>query len=201
MVIVIPYFPETSATGVSPSTYVAFAVEDYTTGVALSTVNFNLDSAIIYDNGSLQTSSGVMTVLTTASGYIFQYQPNDVFGYGSVHDVDIYAENNDMVPLTTASGYSFTIIPEGTLIIRNFFLNVGQSMYVTASTVMTVEVVDYTYGIDPDRTYFIVNGDVAPTALTPIESGMGYLLSFDPPNDFNYDTIIDVEVQARSNVI
>ena len=80
------------------------------------------------------------------------------------------------------------------LVIENFFLD--QDEFKPASTVLTVDILDYISTIDTSKSYLTVSGVTVSSTLTPIPHG--YRMTYDPVDDFYSTEPLEVTVHVEN---
>lgn len=199
--IITPTDPTNLDFQVSPNTDILFSITDDASGVDPSTVK-------LYINGALKISGDTVNagdmdrVANTSNGFDYTYNPLGQFTFGNTITGTIQAA--DFAGNASALNYQFTITPDDTLSIENFFLGLDQSTLLTTGTRLSVDVRDELYGVASGTTYLTLNG-VVPSGLLTVTSGVGAsgtcpaLLQFFLPlhalTDFRDDLVVVVHAE------
>lgn len=168
---ITPTEPVDLDTQISPNTVVSWATEDNAAGVDLSSVKLMLNGALVLSNDT--ASGGTFTRTSNSNrGFDYTFTPFVPFEFGETVTGTITASDLANIPNTDSVTYEFTITPDDTLEITNFFLNEDASVLLTSGTVASVEVIDLTHGVSSTATELTVNGS-APPGLSTTLSGAG----------------------------
>ena len=175
----------------SSDTQIQWTLTDNATGVDPSTVKLLLNGATKLENDVANVGS-FSRIANSSRGFDYTYTPAAPFTFGSTVTGTIIA--GDTVGNTDSLEYEFTITPDDTLFIEGFFLDVDESVRITATgTTMSVDVVDLTHGVASGTTTLTVNGEI-PQGLIPTHSGAG-------PDRINFSVLMDPLVDFREDLI
>jgi len=199
--VITPTEPVSSATQVSANTDIKFTITDDASGVDPSTVKLLLNGGTKIEN---DTAAGgtFARVSNTSNGFDYTYDSDGQFTFGETVTGSItasdFAGNSDTVV------YEFTVTPDNTLSIENFFLGLDQSSLLTTGTLMSVDVIDELYGVASGTTTLTVNG-VVPSGLVTVFSGIAasgicpiqatFLVPLEPLIDFREDLTVLVHAE------
>lgn len=195
---IVPIDPVDLDTQISPNTNLLWTTTDDASGVDPSTVKLFINGALKLEN-DVATGGTFSRVSNTSNGFDYDYDPDGAFTFGETVTGTIEATDN--AGNFSSTTYEFTITPDDTLEITNFFLNQGESTLLTSGTEISVCVEDFTHGVNVSGTEFTING-VVPTGLVVTTSGAGpdkvtYSVPATGIADFRSD--LDVFVHAENN--
>lgn len=190
-------YPPASGTDIGVCTPILFDVLDDTTGFDLSSLVVHINSELVYSGSGQVGGDGQVSLQQLTGGYRFSYDlgllPFDSTFVVQVSGTDLYTPG--LHPFSDS--YSFSTVSASSISIENFFMPmVGGTIAVFADTEISVDVLDYTYGISESGTkMFVDEVEVAPT-FVPISGG--YNLTYQPPNLFEQAEFMDVRVHAEN---
>lgn len=197
---ITPINPLASATNVSPNTAIVWTTADNAVGV-----NPLLSRLVINGLTVLQNDvaiNGIFSRTANANlGFDYTYTPAAPFAFGQTVTGTIIAGDYSLTgPNTGTLTYDFTVTAADTLTITNFFLNTGESALLTSGTIASVDVIDFTYGVNDATTTIIVDG-VTPPGLVVTVTGVGpglvrFEFPLQPVVTFRED--IDIFVHAEN---
>lgn len=201
--VITPLDPIPGQSQVSPDTSILWTTTDNASGVDPSTIKLLLNGGTRVDGGTV-TEGALVRVANSNRGFDETYTPDEPFPFGSTVTGTIEAD--DVSGNSTSLTYEFTITPDNTLEITNFFLNQNESATLSSGTEMSVCVEDPLYGVNTSGTSLTING-VVPSGLvtaisgTPV-SGTGsskvtFSVLLEPLVDFRED--LTVFVHAENN--
>lgn len=185
-------------TQVSPNTNLVWELTDDASGVDPSTVRLLVNGAVKLEN-DLATAGSFSRVSNTGNGYDYDFDPLGAFTFGETVTGTIEAYDN--AGNFSSTTYEFTITPDDTLEITNFFLSQDESTLLTSGTEISVDVVDYTHGVNISGTEFLING-VVPAGLVVTTSGIGPdIVTYSVPATgiVNFRSDVEVFVHAENN--
>lgn len=166
---IFPTYPQDLDTQVSPNTSLTWSLTDNASGVDPTSVRLYLNNALVLSNDV--ATGGLFSRTPNASrGFDYTFTPTAPFAFGQTVTGTIEA-----VDFATNSGsltYQFTITPDDTLEIINFFLGENESTLLTSGTIASVEIVDFTHGVASGTSYITLDG-VTPSGLVTTYSGSG----------------------------
>ncbi len=162
-------YPADGSLQVSPSTDISWSLTDDASGVDPVSVRLLINGSIKIED-DLATAGSFSRTANSERGYDYVYSTAGPFTFGETVTGTIEASDN--VGNSTSTDYEFTITPDDTLHITNFFMDQGSSVLVSSGTDISVCVEDYTYGVSTSGTEFLVNG-VVPSGLVVTTSGLG----------------------------
>lgn len=196
--VIIPTEPVGLDTQISPNTQILWSTTDDASGVDPSTVKLLLNGATKLENDVAVVGS-FSRIANTSRGFDYTYTPNAPFTFGETVTGTIIA--GDSAGNSDSLSYSFTITPDDTLSITNFFLNEGESTLISSGTAISVCVEDAVHGVSVSGSSFTVNG-LVPSGLNVTTSGAGpdkvtYSVLVDEVNDFRDD--LEIFVHAENN--
>lgn len=185
-------------TQISPNTNLQWNLTDDASGIDPSTVRLLVNGAVKLEN-DIATAGSFSRVANTGNGYDYDFDPLGAFTFGETVTGTIEAYDNAGNFSTTT--YEFTITPDDTLNITNFFLAENESTLLVSGTEISVCVEDFTHGVNVSGTEFLVNG-VVPSGLVVTTSGAGpdkvtYTVPAAGVVDFRSD--VNVFVHAENN--
>ncbi len=201
--VITPTDPTAGQTQVSPNTGVLWTTTDDASGVDSSTVKLFLNGGIRVD-GSTVTAGSLERITNTSRGFDDAFTPDTPFTFGSTVTGTIEATDND--GNFTSLSYEFTITPDDTLDITNFFLAENESTLLGSGTELSVCVEDFTHGVSVTGTFLTINNAVPSGLVTAISgtpsSGTGpakltFSVLLEPLIDFREN--LDVLVHAENN--
>jgi len=166
---ITPVFPVDLDTQISPNTQVLWTTSDNASGVdpASLVLMLNGQVALVNDIGK----TGIFNRTANSNlGYDYEFTPSSPFNFGETVTGTITVA--DFASNTGILTYTWDITSDDTLDITNFFLNSGQSILLTSGTTASVEVLDFTHGVNVSGTFLTVN-DVVPSGLVTVISGSG----------------------------
>ena len=161
--------PADLSTNISPNTDLVWTLTDNSSGVDFTSVRLYINGVLRLNN-DVALNGGFSRPANSSRGFDYTYTPGTPFTFGSTVTGTIEAA--DFVGNSTSTTYSFTVTAADTLTIENFFLADEESVLLTTGTLVTVDVVDYTYGVASGTTYLTLNGDT-PAGLMTTLSGAG----------------------------
>lgn len=184
--------PAQGSNGNDVFTSVELKVADDITGVDLDTVQIDIGGIAVVESGTAVT--GETTITGDSSEYTFVYSPNNAFDYGDTVTVsaDAYDKSSDG-PNLLSDSYTLSFVSDNTLSIENFSPGVGTTP-VTSGTKLSVDLIDSTYGIDTDQSFFVINNTITSGTFTTISGGQR--MDYNPPNNFDYGKPVNVTVHA-----
>jgi len=199
--VILPTEPASSATQVSANTDIKFTITDDASGVDPSTVKLLLNGATKIENDTA-TGGTFARVTNTSNGFDYTYDSDGQFTFGETVTGSItasdFAGNSDTV------AYEFTVTPDDTLSIENFFLGLDESTLLTTGTLMSVDLIDELYGVASGTSFLTVNGAV-PSGLVTVFSGIAasgtcpiqqsFLVPLEPLVDFREDLVVLVHAE------
>jgi hypothetical protein len=198
---ITPVDPQDLDFQVSANTDILFSITDDASGVDPATVKLYLNGALKID-GDTVFAGDMDRVANASRGFDYTYNPVGQFTFGQTITGTI--EASDFVGNSSTLSYQFTITPDDTLTIENFFLGLDQSMLLTTGTLLSVDVRDELYGVSSGTSYLTLNG-VVPSGLYTVASGLGVsgtcpaLLQFQLPLyglvDFREDLVVVVHAE------
>lgn len=193
---IIPLEPVDLDTQISPNTTISWRLTDDSSGVDFSSVKFFLNGGLVLSDDVASEGSFSRTA-NSSRGFDYEYTPANPFEFGAT--VSGRIEASDFISNSSALDYAFTITPDDTLEIINFFLGAEESILLTSGTLASVEVVDFTYGAASGTTTLTVNGEV-PTGLATTFSGSGpdriiFTWPLEPSVDFREDLLVTVHAE------
>ncbi len=199
--VITPTEPASSATQVSANTDIVFSLTDDASGVDPSTVKLFLNGATKIQNDTA-TGGTFSRVANSSLGFDYVYDSDGQFTFGNTITGTIQA--SDFSGNTSSVDYEFTVTPDDTLSIENFFLGLDQSALLTTGTLMSVDVIDALYGVASGTTFLTVNG-VVPSGLVTVFSGTAasgtcpiqesFLVPLEPLVDFREDLVVVVHAE------
>jgi len=166
--VITPTDPISGQTQVSPNTEVLWTTTDNASGVDPSTVKLFLNGGIRVDGGTV-TEGTLERVTNTSNGFDDTFTPDTPFTFGSTVTGTIEATDND--GNFTSLTYEFTVTPDDTLDITNFFLAEDESILLISGTELSVCVEDFTHGVSVSRTFLTINSAV-PSGLVTVTGGV-----------------------------
>lgn len=164
---IIPNGPVNFDTQVSPNTSVSWATTDNASGVDPSTLVLTLNGKIVIAN-DLAKGGTFSRIPNAQLGFDYEFIPSLPFDFGQTVTGTVTV--SDFATNTGTLTYTWDTTPDDTLDIVNFFLNSGQSTLLTSGTLASVEVIDFTHGVNASGTFLTVN-DVVPSGLITVLSG------------------------------
>ncbi|MBD3260708.1 MAG: hypothetical protein GF334_03390 [Candidatus Altiarchaeales archaeon] len=195
---IIPTDPEDLDTQISPNTNLLWSITDDASGVDPASVKLLINGATKIENDVASAGSFSRTA-NSQRGFDYVYNPLGAFTFGETVTGTIEASDRD--GNSSSLDYEFTITPDDTLEIKDFFLAENQSTLITSGTEISVCVEDLTHGVNVSGTEFLINGTV-PSGLVVTTSGAGpdkvtYSVPAAGIVDFRSD--INVFVHAENN--
>ncbi len=196
--VITPTEPVDSDTDISPDTQVLWTLTDNASGVDPSTVKLLLNGATKLEN-DVATEGSFSRVANTSRGFDYTYTPAPPFQFGETVTGTIFASDNQSNSDSLA--YEFTITSSDTLEIENFFLDLNQTTPLTPGTIVSVDVVDETFGVASGTTTFTINGQVPVGLTTTASGGLPSRLVFEVPLetlvDFREDLVVFVHAENQ----
>ena len=195
---IIPLDPQDLDTQISPNTNLIWTITDNASGVDPSTVKLYINGALKLEN-DVAVAGSFSRVTNTSNGFDYDFDPLGAFTFGETVTGTIEAA--DFVGNSTSLDYEFTITPDDTLSITNFFLAQGESALLIAGTEISVCVEDFIHGVNVSGTEFTING-VVPSGLVITTSGAGpdkVTYSVPAAGIVNFRSDIEVFVHAENN--
>jgi hypothetical protein len=199
--VIIPTYPQNLDFQVSANTDIVFSITDDASGVDPATVKLYLNGALKI-SGDTAAAGDMDRVANTSRGFDYTYNPVGQFTFGQTITGSIEAE--DFAGNAGTHSYQFTITPDDTLSIENFFLGLDQSTPLTTGTLLSVDLRDELYGVSSGTSYLTLNG-VVPSGLYTVASGLAAsgtcpaLLQFQLPLynliDYRDDLVIVVHAE------
>jgi hypothetical protein len=192
--VITPVDPVSGQTQVSPDTEILWTTTDNARGVDPSTIKLFLNGGLRVD-GSVATDGSLTRVANAGKGFDDTYVPDGPFAFGTTVTGTIEAADNAGNPGSLT--YEFTITPDDTLGIANFFLAQNESTLLTSGTELSVCVEDFTYGVNVSGTYLTINGAVPGGLATAVSgtpsSGTG-------PAKVTFSVLLEPLVDFRENL-
>ena len=166
--VVILDYPGDLETQVSPDVNISWSLTDNAAGVDPTTVRLLLNGAVKIED-DLATVGAFTRVANSERGFDYVYNPDGAFGFGTTVSATIEAD--DFVGNSASRDYEFTITPDDTLAITNFFLDQGSSILTNSGTQVSFCLEDFTHGVNVSGSYVLANG-VVPSGLLIVPSGL-----------------------------
>ncbi|KKN01096.1 hypothetical protein LCGC14_1131200, partial [marine sediment metagenome] len=195
--IIILDYPPDLETQVSPDTDISWSLTDNASGVDPTTVRLLLNGAVKIEN-DVATVGAFTRVANSERGFDYVYNPEGAFGFGTTVSATIEAD--DFVGNSVSTDYEFTITPDETLNITNFFMDQGSSILTNSGTQVSFCLEDFTYGVNVSGSYILVNG-VVPSGLLIVPSGLGpdkITYTFPVAGNIGLRTDVDIFVHAEN---
>jgi len=195
--------PAPGATQISPDTAIVWTTTDNAAGVDPSTIKLFLNGGTRVD-GVTVTDGSLSRVANASLGFNDTYTPDEPFEFGTTVTGVIEADDN--VGNSALLAYEFTITPDDTLEITNFFLSENESTLLTSGTELSVCVEDFTHGVNVSGTFLTINGTTPAGLMTAVSgtpsSGTGpakvtFSVLMEPLVNFRED--LTVFVHAENN--
>lgn len=193
--------PLNNDTQVSPDTDIIWSTADNASGVDVNTIKLILNSQTKID-GTVITDGSLIQTTNSNLGFDDIYTPNQSFLFGSTVTGTIQAQDN--AGNTNSLTYEFTITPDNTLSIKNFFLLQNESILLLSETELSLSIEDLTHGVNTSGTTFTLNG-TTPSSLLITQSGipsggigparLDFSVLLEPFIDFRRDIIIFVHAE------
>lgn len=187
--------PAPGATQISPDTAIIWTTTDNAAGVDPSTIKLFLNGGLVVE-GAIATAGDLSRVANANLGFNDTYTPDEPFEFGTT--VSGLIEAKDNVGNTATLPYEFTITPDDTLAITNFFLSENESTLLTSGTTLTVCVEDFTHGVNVSGTFLTINGET-PTGL--ITSTSGVPSSGTGPAKVEFSVLMEPLVTFREDLV
>jgi hypothetical protein len=195
--VIILDYPDDLETQVSPDTDISWSLTDNASGVDPTTVRFLINGAVKIEN-DLAVAGSFSRVANTQRGFDYIYHPAGGFTFGQTVTGTIEAD--DFVGNSVSQDYEFTITPDNTLEITNFFIDQGSSILTNSGTQISFCIEDATHGVNVSGSYVLANG-LVPSGLVITSSGAGpdkLTYSFPAAGTINSRTDVDVFVHAEN---
>jgi len=179
--------PAKGATGVPVNTSISFHISDADVGV---------------DKGSIVVTVNGVPMMPTITGapadYLVTYYPMGDFQYSETVTVTIEAQDLHSPPnVMPRETYTFTTMPkpDNTAPSTSGHVPAKGAVNVPVDTSILFHVQDGEDGVDRSSIAMTVNG----VPVTPVITGTpaDYLITYDPPTDFDYTQTITVTIDAQ----
>jgi hypothetical protein len=144
------------------------------------------------------TGGAFSRVANAQRGFDYIYNPDGGFTLGQTITGAI--DVDDFVGNSANKLYEFTITPDDTLSITNFFLDQGSSILTNSGTQVSFCLEDFTHGVNVSGSFVLVNG-VVPSGLLIVPSGLGpdkITYTFPVVGNIGVRTDVDVFVHAEN---
>ena len=190
-------YPDDLETQVSPDANISWSLTDNASGVDPTTVRLLLNGAVKIEN-DVAAVGAFTRVANSERGFDYVYNPDGAFGFGTTVSATIDAD--DFVGNSVSTDYEFTITPDETLNITNFFMDQGSSILTNSGTQISFCLEDFTYGVNVSGSYVLVNG-VVPSGLLIVPSGLGpdkITYTFPVAGNIGLRTDVDIFVHAEN---
>jgi len=194
--------PLDGAVQVSPTTDIVWETTDNAAGVDPSTIKLYLNGALKV-NGIDEVATGGLVDFSANNerGYDVTYNSDGAFSFGTTVTGVLEAFDLAAVPNFAQTSFEFTVTPDDTLDIINFFMIPGETAVLSSGTDLTVEVIDLTHGVASGTTYLTIN-DAVPSGIVTTFSGAGpdrmyFTVPLEALIDFRED--LNVHVHAENN--
>jgi hypothetical protein len=191
-------YPQDLDVQVSPDTTLSWRLTDNAAGVDPALVRLIINGVVQLENDVANTG-GFSRVVNSERGFDYVYTPGSPFAFGETVTGTI--DSTDFVGNSGTLTYEFTITPDDTLEIKDFFLDQGSSVLLTSGTEISVCVEDLTHGVNVGGTQFLANG-VVPSGLVITTSGAGpdkVTYSVPADNVVDYREDLTIFVHAENN--
>lgn len=162
-------YPQNLDTQVSPNTDISWNLTDDASGVDPSTVRLLINGGTKIEN-DVASGGTFSRIANVGRGFDYVYNPDGAFTFGNT--ITGTVEASDFIGNDVTTIYEFTITPDDTLSITDFFLAQDTSVLVSSGTEISVSVEDLTHGVNVSGTQFLVDG-VVPSGLVITTSGIG----------------------------
>ncbi len=200
--ILTPTEPVDLATQVSSDSNVLWTTTDNAAGVDPATVKLFLNGALKVDGITAGATGGLVSFTTNASrGFDVVYNPNSPFTFGETVTGTLEAFDLADTPNFASVDFEFTVTPDNTLSIVDFFMIPGETTLLTSGTELTVTALDLTHGVASGTTFLTINGAV-PSGIVTTFSGAGpdrmiFTVPLEPLIDFREDLNILVHAENK----
>jgi hypothetical protein len=166
--IIILGYPDDLTTQVSPTADISWSLTDNASGVDPTTVRLLLNGAVKIED-DLATVGEFTRIANSERGFDYVYNPDGKFGFGTT--VTGIIEADDFAGNSASREYEFTITPDDTLSITNFFIDQGSSILTNSGTQVSFCLEDFTHGVNVSGSFVLSNG-VVPSGLMIVSSGI-----------------------------
>lgn len=195
--------PNDSDIDVSLTTTISLDILDYDSGVDVDSVYIKVEGVYAWLNDTEQTGFSVVKTSIT-DGYRYVITPDTPFTSYQTVDVDVYAEDLEVTPNVLNDSYSFRTVdveaPEWAGLAPD-----EDDTNVPVDTTISLDILDYGYGVDASSVYIKVEGvyawlsDTEQTGFSVVKTVIadGYRYVITPDDPLPSYTYIDIDVYAE----
>jgi len=180
--------PQPNESNVAEDKNVYLEIHDAYTGVNNSTIVLSINDIDVTNQTSIAEVTG---------GYSLFYDPFDPFEYDETVKVSVSCMDKAVNPNQLNATYYFFIVGDT---IPPYVENMDpepDEVGVTLNTDIYMEILADGYAVDSSSIRLYVNSAYVTPVITPLASGFGYSLRYDPPTNYNYGQEINISVYAN----
>ncbi len=179
--------PDRNETDVAKDKNIFLSVYDALTGVDKSSIAINVNDEDVTDR---------TTIEPVTSGYSVFYDPAEPFQFNETVKVNVSCQDFAINPNQLNTTYYFYIIPDKEPPYVQNMNPTANQVGVALNPEIYLEIVDDGYGVDSASVVMYVNSELVRPEMSAVESGKGYSLAYDPPENFHFSEIVNIAVYA-----